>query len=374
MLKVMIVDDTAIFRKIIKDLLLEIEGIEVTNTAMNGEMALKKISMDPPDLVLLDIEMPVLDGLSTLVEIKKHYPEISVIMISSVSRNQSGVTMEALRKGAFDFISKPVSRDLDKSIQELREVLHPVITHFIRKKFGFKPHLHETTHTPKDQPIEKPAEPLKRAYFTCERESIGPIPSKKPKKIDVVVIGISTGGPVALHKMIPMIPVDLGVPILIVQHMPVIFTKSLAEHLDMKSPLKIVEATDNELVMPNIVYIAPGGRHMTVKKCGIDIRIALIDSPPINSCRPAVDMLFESVSDVYKGNVLALIMTGMGSDGLHGIIKLKTVTCYVITQSEDSCVVYGMPKIIDEVGLSDEHVHLDEIADRITHIVKHGLV
>jgi len=195
-----------------------------------------------------------------------------------------------------------------------------------------------------------------------------------PGRIDVVGIGVSTGGPNALAELIPRLPADLPVPILLVQHMPPVFTASLAEHLDQKSGLSVREARDGEQVLPGRVYIAPGGRHMVVRRLPDAEHpiVGLNENPPENSCRPSVDVLFRSMAAQYDGNMLAVVMTGMGNDGCEGVRAMKRRGCLCLTQSEASCIVYGMPLSVDEAGLSDEQVPLDRLADRIVHLVRKG--
>ncbi|HLO65401.1 MAG TPA: CheB methylesterase domain-containing protein, partial [Holophaga sp.] len=196
-----------------------------------------------------------------------------------------------------------------------------------------------------------------------------------PSRFDVVAIGVSTGGPNALAEVIPHLPADLGVPVLVVQHMPPFFTASLAEHLAKASRLAVSEAIEGEPVLPNHVYIAPGGKHMTVRRMGGAEGPAIVglnENPPENSCRPSVDVLFRSVAAQYEGNILGVVMTGMGSDGCEGVRAMKRRGCHVLTQSEDTCVVYGMPLAVDEAGLSDEQVPLPRLASRIAYLVSSG--
>lgn len=372
-IKVMVVDDTVIYRKILKDVLSEIENVEVIGTAPNGDLALRKINLDQPDLVLLDVEMPVLDGLQTLEEIKKRYPHIGVIMVSGVNERQAAITMEALSKGALDFIPKPQGNNIEANIQNLKQNLSPIISLFTTKKTLASVKSHKEIRTFSDPTIsEKPAPTITKP----KPKPITPatIPNALfPKKIDILVIGVSTGGPNALAKFIPFLPEDLGIPILIVQHMPPMFTKSLANHLNSKSKLPVMEADDNTFIQKNRVYLAPGGKHMIAKKEDNLYKIQITDTPPVNSCKPSVDVLFDSVSKTYNGNILSVIMTGMGADGLNGIKSLKNISGYTLTQSENSCVVYGMPRAVDEAGLSNEQIDLDNLANRVTDIVKNGI-
>ncbi len=360
MIKVMIVDDTIIYRKILKDVLLTIEDTEVITTAPNGKIALKKIETNKPDLILLDVEMPVMDGLETLIEIKKRYPEIGVIMVSGINERQANITLKALENGAVDFVAKPVGNNLNDNVAYLTDNLTPIIKMFQAKKetkTGFRKRI-----TPRKPITEKNIKPATPSILRK---------SAVPSKFDVLVVGVSTGGPNALAEFIPRLPKKLGVPVLLVQHMPPMFTKSLANHLNAKSAIEVVEATDNESILPDKVYIAPGGKHMVLR---VDQKtkkpiVGIIDTPPVNSCKPSVDVLFQSISQYYKGNILSLIMTGMGSDGKNGVKKLKRIGCYSVAQSENSCVVYGMPRAIVDENLADEVVDLSKLGSRISELI-----
>ncbi len=372
-IKVIVVDDTVIYRKILKDVLSEIDNVEVTGTAPNGDLALRKISLDPPDLVLLDVEMPVMDGLQTLEEIKKRFPQIGVIMVSGVNERQAAITVEALNKGALDFIPKPQGNDIQSNINSLKQSLSPIIALFTTRKTlsSFKSGKESKTFV--DTSV---VEKIKTTAFKPTTDSSITktlLKTKIPNKFEILVVGVSTGGPNALAKFIPFLPDDLGVPILVVQHMPPMFTKSLASHLNTKSKLAVLEANDNDLIDKNKVYIAPGGKHMIIKKEDNINKLSIIDTPPVNSCKPSVDVLFDSVSKQYTGNVLSVIMTGMGSDGLNGVKSLKNISSYTLTQSENTCVVYGMPRAIDEAGLTDESIDLDNLANRVVSIIKNGV-
>ena len=357
-LKVLIVDDTVTYRSILSRVVEAIPGVEVIGTAVNGKIALTKLCQNPADLVLLDIEMPEMDGLEVLKVIRKQYSKTDVVMISGMSRSSANITIHALEAGAIDFIPKPEGQNLQDSEQILKQKLLPIIKLWMGKK---------ERNRGAGPVLSKPSP----ASQTAPSLELLPQPKIFPK-LNIVAIGVSTGGPVALQEVIPKLPADLGVPVLIVQHMPPLFTSSLAESLAKKSRLPVKEAEDGETVKPNMVYIAPGGRHMLVRQSGNDIRIVLNDQPPENSCRPAVDVLFRSVASVYQSNMLAVIMTGMGSDGLQGVKTMKrSGICFCLSQSEESCVIYGMPRAVDEAGLSDERAELSNIAERIMSLVKY---
>jgi len=371
-IKVLIVDDTVVYRKILKDVVSEIDSIEVVGTAPNGDLALKKIPMNYPDLVLLDVEMPVMDGLETLQKIKKDYPDIGVIMVSGVNERQAAITMQALSAGAIDFVAKPTGNNMIENTKLLKQSLAPIISLFAAKK-GIK----QTAPKTRDvKDIITPTFTFTQKESIPDAEFLKKISARfadKPKKFDILVIGVSTGGPNALAKFVPLLPPDLNIPILVVQHMPPMFTKSLADHLNSKSSVPVMEAYDKQIIEKNKVYIAPGGKHMVVEKDQNNHIIALEDSMPVNSCKPSVDKLFDSIPVCFRNNILSLIMTGMGADGANGVKTLKRVGCYSLTQSAESCVVYGMPRAVVEAGLSDEIVELDRLATRVSELVKKGL-
>lgn len=381
-LRLLVVDDTATYRLILANVINTIPDVILSGTANNGRVALEKLAEMPVDLVLLDIEMPEMDGLEALRAIKERYPKTGVVMISGMNRHSADITIKALEAGALDFISKPDAGDAQSNKDILTKKLTPIIRLMTAKR------QRETAQHVLQQPSAKPlsavqalsrlaATPIKRE---APAQPVVTAPSAgKPAKIDVIAIGVSTGGPNALMTLIPRLPGDLGVPILLVQHMPAVFTASLASSLNAKSQLLVKEGEAGEIVRPNTVYIAPGGRHMTVRSdrepgsSFSHVQIGLNDNPPENSCRPAVDVLFRSVSATYGRNVLAVVMTGMGTDGTRGVQVLKQSGCYCLTQSESTCVVYGMPRSIDNLGLSDERVDLSEMAGRITAMVKKPL-
>jgi len=372
-IKVLIVDDTVIYRKILKDVVSEIDNTEVIGTAPNGEIALRKIESEMPDLVLLDVEMPVKDGLETLVELKAKYPDIGAIMVSGVNERQASITMEALQKGAIDFVPKPIGKNINANIEALRNSLTPIISLFQTKKIITSVRRGQAiVSSPPLTEVKAPIAPIIRKTPEAVK-TLSFVSAPNPKRADILVIGVSTGGPNALAKLIPDIPADLNVPILIVQHMPPTFTKSLANHLNSKSNIPVYEAEDGQQIEKNKVYIAPGGKHMIATRKEGQAVIAITDTEPVNSCKPSVDVLYESIPTVYNANVMSVMMTGMGSDGMNGVKYLKRTGCYSITQSEDSCVVYGMPRAVDEAGLADETVHLDKLASRVYQLVKNGI-
>jgi two-component system, chemotaxis family, protein-glutamate methylesterase/glutaminase len=372
-IRVLVVDDTIVYRKAVSDIMEELPEVELVGAAHNGKIAMSKIASLKPDLLTLDIEMPEMNGLEVLAELQKQHLDIGAIMLSTLTADGSEMTMKALELGAFDFILKPQSQSLAEGKKEIKRLIHPMIQAFARSKVASK------LLGKKDTPIkQKPV--LRKIGFGSSRtqtpapQSLAKLPSLSVRKgkSEIVTIGISTGGPNALTRMLPQLPGDLGVPIVIVQHMPPIFTKSLALSLDKKCALTIKEAEDGEPLKNNTVYIAPGGKQMKLiaSNDGKNRLIKITNDPPENSCKPSADYLFRSVGDYYVGRTTAVIMTGMGSDGTKGLEVLRSKGSYIIAQSEETCVVYGMPKAPIEAGLVDVVAPLNKIADEITKSVR----
>lgn len=368
-LRVLVVDDTIVYRKAVSDIIEEIPGVELVGVAHNGKIAIAKIKMLKPDILTLDIEMPQMNGIEVLIELKKNYPDVGAIMLSTLTNEGSHMTMKALDLGAFDFILKPQSTNQIEGKKEIRAALEPILKAFQHSKnrggrIGKKPGA--TGFTTTSSRSTRPAAPVRPL------RTLGAGRVTARGKSEIVTIGISTGGPNALNQMMPKLPGDLGVPILIVQHMPPVFTKSLAASLDKKCALTVKEAENGENILPNVAYIAPGGKQMKLVAGtdGQQRRIKITDDPPENSCKPSVDYLFRSVGDYYVGRTTAVIMTGMGSDGTKGLEILKNKSAYAIGQDESSCIVYGMPKAPAELGYLDTIVPLHKIADEIINSVK----
>lgn len=329
-IKLLIVDDSAFMRRIISDIVDEIEGIEVIGIARNGLEALEKIPKLKPDLITLDIEMPKLNGIETLKRIKEFY-EIPVIMLSSLTGTD--VTIEALQVGAFDFIEKPV--DLKSNLNNFKEEFEGKI----RSIFASKD--------------------IKRV----KKVQIGDC--KDCNDIKAVVIAASTGGPKALVSLISKLPARIRVPIFIVQHMPKGFTASLANRMNNESKVKVVEAQEGMPIESNTVYLAPGDFHMTLDNRKISINSA----HKLHGVRPAADYLFKSAAEIYKENLLGIVLTGMGKDGTDGMARIKECGGYNIAQSEESCVVYGMPGSAVSKGVVDEILDLEEISLRLNKLI-----
>jgi len=356
--KVLVVDDTIFYRKIISDILSSFPDVEVVGTANNGEIALSRIKTMKPDLLTLDVEMPVMNGLELLQAINEGEMDVECLMLSSKTEKGSQITMQALELGAFDFITKPDSPSPEENKVELKTCL----TQFFR---AFKMRKNLTKKFSQAGLVKRKTGP---ALTGAPRPSVSVSTklSSRTERSQAVAIGISTGGPNALNVMLPKLPATLGVPIFLVQHMPPMFTNSLAKSLDAKCPLTVREAINGEVVAPNTVYVAPGGKQMKVASgVGLKKIIRITEDPPENNCRPSVDYLFRSVAREYGSKSTCVIMTGMGTDGKLGLSVTKAAGAVGIAQDEESCVVYGMPKAVVEAGLPDVVAPLERISAEI---------
>jgi two-component system, chemotaxis family, protein-glutamate methylesterase/glutaminase len=351
---VFIVDDSRIFRRVAERALAQIPDVTVVGTARNGRLAIERLKEAPrPDVITLDVEMNEMDGLETLREIRKLYSEddfakTATIMVSAITTHGAQVTVEALDLGAYDFVTKPRGDNVEESVAELRKGLERIIGGFVNARDGVAG-----------------VDP-KSGRATAER-------GKDPAAVDgadAVLIGVSTGGPRALATLLPSLCDRVETPILVVQHMPKGFTKAMAENLDKKCAHRVVEAGDGDAVEPNTVYVAPGGRHMTTVRRDDRVVIALNDGPPEENCRPSVNILFRSAASVFGGNVVAIILTGMGADGARALGSLKRAGAKIFAQDEESAVVWGMPAAAVATGFVDETPPLDLIAARVTAITK----
>ncbi len=348
-IRVLVVDDSGVIRRLVTHAIEEDPSVEVVGSAANGAIALAKIPQVNPDAITLDIEMPEMDGLETLRRIRKQYPDVRVIMFSTLTERGAAATFDALALGADDYVAKAANvGSLNRSMASLRGELIPKIRQFFLIARDPAP-------SPGPERVTASARP--------------PVPELRPPRARLipkaVAIGVSTGGPAALGRIIPELPADFPLPIFVVQHMPPIFTRSLADRLHANSRLPVEEASDRTEVEGGKVLIAPGGYHMHVRNSGKQTVVTLDQSPPENSCRPAVDVLFRSVEQAYGGSVISVILTGMGYDGLRGTELLRASGAYVIAQDEASSVVWGMPGAVAGAGLADVVVPLDQVVPEI---------
>ncbi len=337
-IQILIVDDSVVVRKLLCDALALSPEVKVAGTASSGAIALAKIPQLNPDVITLDIEMPGMNGIETLIEIRKRYPKLPVIMFSTLTERGAAITLEALSLGASDYATKPSnSGSLASSMDKVRQELVSKITCLAVR------------HSP------------------TARATIAPPPQRRTlnERIDILAIGTSTGGPNALAEVIPRLPKDFPVPVVVVQHMPALFTRLLAERLDSLSSLPVKEGHTGKALEPGCVWIAPGDYHMTVVRLGTAVVLNLNQEPPENSCRPAVDVLFRSVAQTYGPNVLGVVMTGMGSDGARGAARIREAGGGVVVQDEATSVVWGMPGAVVGAGAADKICPLVEIGPEI---------
>lgn len=351
-IRTLIVDDSAFMRKSLQIMLESDPRIEIIDTARDGQQAIELIKKLRPDVVTLDIEMPKLDGLSALKIIMKDCPT-AVIMVSSLTTEGAESTLKAMELGAVDFIPKELSYVNVNIIKIKEEIINKVVT--IGRHARLKSRLSRISGA-------KPSQPAK-TFSQSNYKSI-------PRHIySAITIGISTGGPLSLQKFIPKLSEKINIPIFIVQHMPPRFTNSLAERLNGMSSLRVKEAEHGELVKGATVYIAPGGKHMIITPQNGSSKIIITERPDNTLHRPSVDVMMDSVINVYGKNTLGVIMTGMGKDGFEAIKRLKSIGGYAVAQNEETCVVYGMPKAIVDNDLADTVVPLEKIHEVINNSV-----
>lgn len=372
-LGVLVCDDSALMRNLISRIIDGADGLAVVGKAMNGKFALQKIPHLKPDLILLDIEMPEMNGIEFLRERRKQGIKVPVVILSSLARRGAKVTMEALNLGASDFIMKPSG-----SISEDIHLIGAQIVETV-KAYGNQYRLQTGNEPLFPMPDQRNETPPPRIVSRTPRrdERIGDFPEPRaqserarPSGIDLVVIGISTGGPNALRKVFAGMEKNLPVPVVVVQHMPAGFTQEFARSLDRISALEVKEAEEGDLLIPGRVLICPGNKHIEVEKRGSAGRIRLSDAEAVNGHRPSADVLFKSAAAQYGNRVAAVIMTGMGRDGAREIGSIQRLGGITLAQDAESCIVYGMPKVATDHGYIDHVVKLTDMADTISRIVR----
>ncbi|MCZ6799506.1 MAG: chemotaxis response regulator protein-glutamate methylesterase [Nitrospirae bacterium] len=357
-IRVLIVDGSVVIRRLLCDELGKDPDLEVVGTAPTGKIALAKIPQVNPDIVTMDIERPEMDGLEAVTEIRKIYANLPIIMFSTLSQRAAKETLEALSRGANDYVTKPTNVGRPAlAMQRVRDKLIPKIKTLC-------PGLGSPTAPP------RPASSLVSSSARTITAK-GPSPDQV---VDIVAIGVSTGGPNALNEVFESLPTDLPVPIVIVQHMPPIFTQCLAERLTTKSGIMVKEGAPGTQLLSGNAWVAPGGYHMVVTRKGTRVELDLNQHPPENFCRPSVDVLFRSVAQVFGPRTLAVILTGLGEDGLRGCEVLKECGALIIAQDEASSVVWGMPGVVAKAGLADTVLPLHLIANEIVSRIQKGRV
>jgi two-component system, chemotaxis family, protein-glutamate methylesterase/glutaminase len=348
-IRVFLVDDASAVRRLVANALNRDPALEVVGTAADGQMALARLAEVRPDVVLLDLEMPVLDGLQTLVALRKTHPRLPVIMFSRFTQRGVEATVQALTLGADDYVPKPGDGlDVSPCIEKL---LIPKIKLLARR-------------------AGPPAQAGPLASAVPASAGSRPRARTRAQRVELVAIGASTGGPNALVALLPSFPPDWSIPLVMVQHMPPEFTTRLAERLAEKSRLKVREGVAGERLGAAQAWIAPGDYHLLVEREGLAVRLALNQEPPVNSCRPSVDVLFRSVAEVYGAGVLAVVLTGMGQDGLRGCEYVRAMGGQVLVQDEASSVVWSMPGAVAQAGLADQVLPLEHLGPEILRRVR----
>ena len=352
-LRVLIVDDTALYRRLLTEAVMTIPRASVVGMAVDGVTALKKLETMLVDFVVLDIEMPKLNGIETLTAIRERWPGVGVVIVSGVDDRAAELTVEALSRGALDFVPKGGADSPGENLEQLALHLRRVAMTFRTKRVA--DHFAWRKSSLAAPRVKAPAPPTG---------------TRVPPAIEAVALAASTGGPQVLDDVLAQLPGDLGAPVFVVQHMPPAFTAALARRLDAKSSLAVCEARDGQTVQPNVVYVAPGGQHMVVRGPGSSARVGVVSASEKDHCRPSADVLFRSLATTFGGSVLVAVMTGMGEDGLAGVRALKHRGAYCLSQEESTCVVYGMPRAVAEAGLADEQFTPQNLAGRLTSLVR----
>ena len=361
-LKLLVVDDSAMYRQALQNIIKKIPGVECIGTASNGEEAMRKIIADKPDVVTLDMEMPIMSGMEVIEAVTEQKIDTKLVIVSACSQSGAEKAIMALKLGAYDFITKPdrigggsasddISRQLSEKIQALRI----------------------STAAP-SRPVPSALNQSRNNAALAPRVSPDPFKAASPILVrpKVIVVGCSTGGPKALLKLFAGLKGALDIPIFVVQHMPPLFTQTLASSINDVTSVTVKEAEDGEKPLPNYAYIAPGGRQMKLIIVDGDIEIKITDDQPTNFCKPSVDYFFSSVADVYGSRTLAVILSGMGSDGTEGLKKIKQNSgVRVLGQDEASSVVYGMPRVAMEAGVVDQQWDIADMPAAIESVIRY---
>ncbi len=361
-IKILIVDDSIFMRKALESIFKEEADLEIVGLARNGQEAIEMVEKFAPDVITMDIEMPVMDGLTALERIMQSNPT-PTIMVSSLTQEGAEATLKALDLGAVDFISKDPS--MSTSTSNIETDLKAKIRKFAKNKAMMRLLAPKRAGSTASPTIDTRHAPQGRSVSGGSKVTVTKSGIKR-----VVALGTSTGGPQSLQKVIPLLPADLNVPVVITQHMPPNFTQSLATRLNSLSKVTVVEAQGKEKLEPGVVYIAKGGMHLTFKKVGANVYTELSPEPTNCFNIPSVDVMVDSIAEIYGKECLGVIMTGMGSDGCKGLTKLKQTGGTIIAQDEASCIVYGMPRAVIEAHIADEIVPLEDIAARIVYHCK----
>jgi two-component system chemotaxis response regulator CheB len=374
-IRVLVVDDSVVIRRLVTDVLSGDPGLEVVGTAPNGKLALTKLAQLAPDLLTMDIEMPEMDGIAAVRAMRASGSRLPVIMFSTLTERGASATLDALEAGASDYVTKPANvGSVAQSMDQVRAQLIPKIKALLP---------HGGTGTPGPVGNGRLAPPAARAGATAGPAApsssapdlagrpgrpAAPATAARAKRdtpFRLLAIGCSTGGPDALSRFLSAFPADLPVPVVVVQHMPPVFTRQFAGRLDRQHKLRVLEAAGGETLEPGTVYIAPGDYHLELQGRGAAVVTRLQQGPPENFCRPAVDVLFRSAATAFGGDVLGVVLTGMGSDGRRGSEQLVARGSSVVVQDEATSVVWGMPGAVAGAGLAEEVLPLDDLGPAV---------
>ena len=352
-IRILVVDDAVVFRRLVADELARDPALEVVGVAANGRIALSKLAQVKPDVVILDVEMPEMDGLETLAELRKTHRRLPVIMFSTMTERGAAATLDALALGASDYFTKPATAGgLDASLEVVRQQLIPKIKALCASVIA----------------RSEPKLPVAPSRSSVPRPA--PVRPAPGFEIQIVAIGSSTGGPNALVELFTQMPEQFPVPVVMVQHMPPMFTRLLADRLTAQSALRVQEGRSGTVLHAGQAWIAPGDFHMMVVRDGLQTRLLVHQDAAENSCRPSVDVLLRSVAKAYGPHTLTVILTGMGHDGLRGCEAVREAGGQILVQDEETSVVWGMPGYVAKAGLADKVMPLSLIADEIVRRVQ----
>lgn len=375
-LNVLVVDDSSFFRRRVSEIINSETGLKVIDTAANGKEAIDKARQHKPDVITMDIEMPVMNGIEAVKSIMETNP-VPILMFSSLTHEGAKATLDALEAGALDFLPKKFE-DIARNRKEASDLLIQRIKEISRRRFGLRPI--KPRSVPKSSNLSKVNENLKAASSalkqapatTSPTRAVTPPPSAPVRKArpsgksyKLLAIGTSTGGPVALQNVLTKLPANYPLPILLIQHMPAAFTGAFAQRLDSLCKISVKEAANGDVIKPGCAYLAPGGTQMLIEGSANSARIKIIDGGDRMNYKPSVDVTFAAAAKQFGGDVLGIILTGMGADGRDGSRMLKQKGAKIWAQDEESCVVYGMPQAVASSGISEDSIALNNIAERI---------
>jgi len=369
-IRVLVVDDSVVVRRLVADALSEDPAIEVIGSAANGRLALTRVAQLAPDLVTMDVEMPEMNGIEAVRELRRAGHHMPIIMFSTLTERGAEATLDALVAGASDYVTKPSNTgSLQESLAQVAGQLLPKIKALVprvRPGSAAASRVPLVGTAPRAAGIARVPDGAHRLPGTLRAEPA-------PHAVRAVILGSSTGGPEALSRFVAGLSAPLPVPVLIVQHMPPVFTRQLAARLDRMGPSTVVECAGDEELLPGHVYVAPGDRHLELRRSGAGVRTILTDSPPVNFCRPSVDVMFRSAVGVLGGDLLAVVLTGMGADGRTGCEAVVTAGGTVVVQDEATSVVWGMPGAVAAAGLAHRVLPIADVPHTVEALVRGSL-